>query len=47
MPWPCDIIAFSMKAGAQNDRAPAMNATQVKPNVENIKLLLQTNEELS
>ena len=37
----CAMAAFTMYVGAQKDKAPATNATHVKPSVENIKLLLQ------
>ena len=37
----CAMAAFTMYVGAQNDKAPATNATHVKPSVENIKLLLK------
>ena len=38
----CAMAAFTMYVGAQKDKAPATNATHVKPSVENIKLLLKS-----
>ena len=42
-PW--YTMAYSMKRGAHNARAPATKATHVKPPVDSKKLLLQTHSD--